>query len=53
VRSGSAPQVLAALRNLVIFLRRASGRPTLAAAARHHMCHPEKSIELLSRPIRQ
>ena len=52
VRTGSAPQVVAALRNLVIFLRRASGRPTLAAATRHHMCHPEKSIELLSSPIR-
>jgi hypothetical protein len=53
VRTGAAPQVVAAVRNLVISLGRASGRPTLAAATRYHMCHPEKSIELLSRPIRQ
>jgi hypothetical protein len=49
-RSGSAPQVMAILRNLVIALRPRSGRASLAAATRHHMCHPEKSVELLSTP---
>jgi predicted transposase YbfD/YdcC len=53
VRSGSAAQVMAVVRNLVIFLSRWSGRPGLAAATRHHVCHPEKSIELLSRRLRQ
>lgn len=48
VRRGAAPQVMAALRNLVIYLRPRSGRPSLAAATRYHMCHPEKSLELLS-----
>lgn len=47
-RKGSASQVLAALRNLVIYLRPRSGRPSLAAATRYHMCNPEKSLELLS-----
>ena len=53
VRKGSAPQVTAVLRNLVIFLSPYSGQPSLAAATRHHMCHPEKSIALLSTPIRE
>jgi len=48
VRRGAASQVMAALRNLVIYLRPRSGRPTLTAATRYHMCHPEKSLELLS-----
>jgi len=48
VRRGAAAQVMAALRNLVIDLRPRSGRPSLAAATRYHMCHPEKSLELLS-----
>lgn len=48
VRRGAASQVMAALRNLVIYLRPQSGKPSLAAATRYHMCHPEKSLELLS-----
>jgi predicted transposase YbfD/YdcC len=48
VRRGAASQVMAVLRNLVITLRRQSGQPTLAAAVRHHMCHPEKAVKLLS-----
>ncbi len=48
VRRGAASQVMAALRNLIIYLRPRSGRPSLAAATRYHMCHPEKSLELLS-----
>jgi hypothetical protein len=53
VRRGSAPQVMAALRNLVISLRPHSGKPSLAAATRYHMCHPERAIELLSTRIRK
>ena len=48
VRAGSSSQVMAVLRNVVIYLRGRSGQPTLAAATRYHMCYPEKSIELLS-----
>jgi hypothetical protein len=39
------------LRNLVIYLCSFAGTPSLAAATRHFMCHPEKSIELVSTPI--
>lgn len=48
VRRGAASQVMAALRNLVIHMRPQSGKASLAAATRYHMCHPEKSLELLS-----
>lgn len=47
VRKGAASQVMAALRNLVIYLYPDSGKANLAAT-RYHMCHPEKSVELLS-----
>lgn len=50
IRMGSSPQVMARLRNLVVYLRPWSGRPTLAAAIRHHMCHPEKALDILSNP---
>jgi hypothetical protein len=53
VRRGAASQVMAALRNLVIYVRPQSGKPSLAAATRYHMCHPEKSLELLSSRIRK
>jgi hypothetical protein len=52
-RRGAGPQVMAIVRNIVIYLRRLSGKASLAAATRHHMCHPEKSVELLSTPRRQ
>jgi hypothetical protein len=52
-RRGAGPQVTAIIRNLVIYLRRLSGKASLAAATRHHMCHPEKSLELLSIPRRE
>jgi hypothetical protein len=48
VRRGAASQVMAALRNLIIYLRPRSGRPNRAAATRYHMGHPEKSLELPS-----
>jgi hypothetical protein len=53
IRTGSAPQVMAIVRNLVIRLRPGSGRASLAAATRYHMCHPEKSVALLSTTIRE
>jgi hypothetical protein len=52
-RRGAGPQVTAIIRNIVISLRRLSGKPSLAAATRHQMCHPEKSLELLSIPRRE
>jgi hypothetical protein len=53
VRKGSGAQVMAVLRNLVIYLCSFVDKPSLAAATRHFMCHPEKSVELVSTPIRQ
>ena len=50
VRKGSGPQVMAVLRNLIIYLCSFSGKASLRAA-RHYMCHPEKSVELVSTPI--
>jgi hypothetical protein len=53
VRRGAAPQVMAILRNLVIYLFPRSGRPSLSAAIRHFLCHPENAIRLLSTPNRE
>jgi hypothetical protein len=51
VRTGAGAQVMAVLRNLVIYLCSFVDQPSLAAATRHFMCHPEKSVELVSTPI--
>jgi len=51
IRKGSGPEVMAALRNIVIFLFNRFGHKSAAAATRHYVCHPQKSLELLSTPI--
>jgi predicted transposase YbfD/YdcC len=51
IRKGSSPQVMAVLRNIVIFLFHRLGHKSAAAATRHYVCHPEKSLEILSTPI--
>jgi hypothetical protein len=51
IRKGSAAQVMAALRNIVIFVFRRLGHKGAAAATRHYICHPEESLEILSTPI--
>lgn len=51
IRKGAAAQVLAIVRNVAIYLSRRMRKTSLAAATRHYMCHPEKSIEALSTPI--
>lgn len=51
VRKGSGAQVMAVLRNLVIYLCSFVDKPSLAAVTRHFLCHPEKSVELVSTPI--
>jgi predicted transposase YbfD/YdcC len=50
VRKGAGAQVMAVLRNLVIYLCSLVDQPSLAAATRHFMCHPEKAVELVSIP---
>jgi predicted transposase YbfD/YdcC len=47
VRSGAAPQVLAALRNTVIALLRAAGWTNLAAALRHYAWQPGAALTVL------
>lgn len=48
VRTGAAPQVLAALRNLVISLVRRAGHPNVAAALRRHAAHPVEALALVT-----
>lgn len=47
VRSGAAPQVMAALRNITIGLLRLAGTPNIAAALRRHAAHPAEALALV------
>jgi len=47
VRTGSAPQVMAALRNAVIGLLRRAGCPNIAAALRANAWRPDAALSLL------
>lgn len=50
VRVGSAPRIMAGLRNLAIGLMRAAGHTNIAAACRHHAAHPGDALTLLGLP---
>ena len=50
VRSGAAPQVLAACRNLVIGLLRRQGASNIAAALRTCAGHPRQALALVTTP---
>lgn len=50
VRSGAAPQVLAACRNLVISLLRRAGATNIAAALRTGASYPDRAIALVTTP---
>lgn len=47
VRTGAAPQVMAALRNLAISLHRLAGATNIAAALRHHSRDALRPLQLL------
>ena len=47
VRTGAAPQVLAAIRNTVIGVLRRAAAPNIAAALRRHAAHPHEALRLL------
>ena len=47
VRSGSAPQVMAALRNTTLGLLRQTGATNIAAALRHYSYQPLETLALL------
>ena len=51
VRCGSAPQVMAAIRNLAIGLMRLAGYPCIAAALRHFALHSAEAVQLVTRPL--
>jgi hypothetical protein len=53
VRKGSAPQVLAAVRNAAVHLLAGLGAPSHAAAIRRLNAHPEEALELLDLPHSQ
>ena len=50
VRTGSAPQLLAALRNLVIGMLRLRGVKNIAAALRHYSWKPWETLTLIGIP---
>lgn len=47
VRTGSAPQILAAMRNAALWLMRSSGLSAIAAALRRHAARPEEALQLV------
>ena len=47
-RTGSGPQVMAALRNLAVSLLRFAGHTNIARALRHHARHPDQAITLVT-----
>ena len=47
VRTGNAPRVMASLRNLAISLLRLDGQDNIAAANRHHLRDPQRTLKLL------
>jgi hypothetical protein len=51
IRRGSAGQLMAALRNVILFVLARTGNQPLAAAIRHYMCHPQQALALMSRRI--
>ena len=44
VRTSNGPQVMAALRNLVITALRLAGTTNIAAALRHHARNPQRPL---------
>ena len=55
LRAGSAPQIMAALRNLAITLIHRRGSSQIAASRRHFASHPHQAFSLLlqRRPAQQ
>jgi predicted transposase YbfD/YdcC len=47
VRTGHAPRVMASLRSLAISLLRLDGQGNIAAANRHHLRDPQRTLKLL------
>jgi hypothetical protein len=52
VRCGSIPQIVSALRNLVISLMHTAGETNIAAAGRRFAAQPWAALALISIPAR-
>jgi hypothetical protein len=52
VRRGSIPQIMAALRNLIIGLMRSTGETNIAAACRRFAAQPGAALALIGIPPR-
>jgi len=50
IRRGAAAEVMAVVRNLVVFLFKRRGYTNAAAATRHFVCHPQETLEIVSTP---
>jgi predicted transposase YbfD/YdcC len=50
IRKGGAAETMAILRNIIVFLFNRLGHKSAAAATRYYVCHPEKSLEVMSTP---
>ena len=46
IRRGSAPEVMAALRNIIVFVFKRLGHTNAAAATRHYVCHPQRRVSI-------
>ncbi len=51
IRRGSATQVMAIVRNIVVFLFNREGHKKAAAPTRHYVCQPRKTLKIVSTPI--
>jgi predicted transposase YbfD/YdcC len=51
IRKGSAPEVMAILRNIIVFLFHQLGHKSAAAGTRHYVCHPKESLKVLDFPF--
>jgi predicted transposase YbfD/YdcC len=47
IRTGAAPQIMAALRNTVISMLRLAGSTNIAATLRRHAAHPLEALAIL------
>ncbi len=51
VRVGTAPQIMAARRNLTISVIRLAGETNIAAALRRYAVHPSRPLALIGAPL--
>ena len=47
VRRGQAPRVLASMRKVAVYLLRQGDQPSVAAATRAMVAHPDRALDLL------